>query len=67
MIKLPFNRKTPNPPLPKASQTFAAYCEVERDRRRDSAEGLDEKRFQAAVDLALERLKALETGGEGRS
>lgn len=67
MIKLPFSRKTPLAPLPKPSQAFTAYCEAERERRRDTAEGLDEKRFQAAMDLALERLKALETAGEGRS
>lgn len=67
MIKLPFSRKTNEEPLERPSVVFAAYCAAEQERRRDTAEGLDEKRFQAAMDLALERLQALETVGEGRT
>ncbi len=67
MIKLPFSRKTNEEPLERPSVIFAAYCAAEQERRRDTAEGLDEKRFQAAMDLALERLQALETVGEGRT
>jgi hypothetical protein len=66
MIKLPFSRKTNEVPLDRPSVVFAAYCAAEQERRRDTAEGLDEKRFQAALDLALERLQAMETVGEGR-
>lgn len=67
MIKLPFSRKTQDEPLDRPSVVFAAYGAAERERRRDTAEGLDEKRFQAALDLALQRLQALESPGEGRS
>jgi len=67
MIKLPFSRNTNEDPLERPSVIFAAYCAAEQERRRDTAEGLDEKRFQAAMDLALERLQALETVGEGRT
>ncbi len=67
MIKLPFSRKTQEETLDRPSVVFAAYCAAEQERRRDTAEGLDEKRFQAALDLALERLQALETVGEGRT
>jgi hypothetical protein len=67
MIKLPFSRKTPDESLARPSVVFAAYCAMERERRRDTSGGLDERRFQAALDLALERLQALESQGEGRS
>ena len=67
MIKLPFSRKTQDEPLDRPSLVFAAYGAAERERGRDTAEGLDEKRFQAALDLALERPQALESAGEGRS
>ena len=67
MIKLPFSRKTQDEHQDRPSVAFAAYAAAERERRRDTAEGLDEKRFQAALDLALERLQALEAAGEGRS
>jgi hypothetical protein len=66
MIKLPFSRKTQDEPIERPSVAFAAYCEAERERRRDMADGLDERRFQAALDLALQRLQSLETA-EGRS
>ena len=67
MIKLPFSRKTQDEPLDRPSVAFAAYGAAERERRRDTADGLDEKRFQAALDLALERLQALESAGERHS
>jgi len=66
MIKFPFSRKTQEEPLPRPSLVFLAYCEAERERRRDAAEGLDEKRFQAAMNLALDRLKSFEATREGR-
>ena len=67
MIKLPCSRKTQDEHQDRPSVAFAADGAAERERRRDTAEGLDEKRFQAALDLALERLQALESAGEGRS
>ena len=67
MIKLPFSRKAPEEASIKPSVAFAAYCEAERERRRDTAGGLDEQRFQAALDLALERLRAYEVSEEPRS
>ena len=67
MIKLPFSRKTQENPPDRPSVVLPAYGAGERERRRDTAEGLDEKRFQAALDLALERPQALESHGEGRS
>lgn len=61
------SRKTQDEHQDRPSVVFAAYAAAERERWRDTAEGLDEKRFQAALDLALERLQALESPGEGRS
>lgn len=67
MIKLPFSRKPTEEASVKSSVAFAAYCKAERERRRDTTAGLDEQRFQAAMDLALERLRAYEAKEEDRS
>ena len=60
MMKFPFNRKAKEVDLERASSAFVAYCEEQRERWRDADEPLDEGRFQAAVDLALGRLKSIE-------
>jgi len=41
-----------------ASDDFAAYCALERDRRANSDGGFDEPAFGRAVSLVLERLRA---------
>jgi hypothetical protein len=60
MLKLPFGRRARDAEPQAPSEFFAAYCEAERERLRDAGEALDERRFQAAVDLALARLRAIE-------
>lgn len=63
MIKLSFSRKQTDDPSGdggRASAAFAAYCRRERERLRDAGEAVDEERFQAAMDLVLDRLRALE-------
>jgi len=43
------------PPLGPA-RDFAAFCELERERRRNSDDGFDPDRFDAAVTLVLGKL-----------
>jgi hypothetical protein len=62
MIKLPFGRKPSEQVSDRPSRAFADYCREELERARDSGDGFDEQRFRAAMELALERLRALERG-----
>ena len=39
---------------------FADYCGVEKQRRLDSGDSFDERRFDLAVDTVMRKLKALE-------
>lgn len=66
MIKLSFGRSSKGDDSNKSYAMFLAYCQEERERRRDAGSGCDEELFQAAVDLALARLQALEQG-EGKA
>lgn len=52
---------TPEPAGP--AQDFAAFCDEERERRRNSGEPFDEERFDEAVDLVLRKLQALAEEG----
>ncbi|MGD2082262.1 MAG: hypothetical protein PVF91_04810 [Chromatiales bacterium] len=45
------------------AQDFAAFCEEERERRRNSGEAFDEEGFDEAVDLVLRKLSALAEEG----
>ena len=60
MMKFPFGRRSRDGDPEPSSVAFAAYCDEQRERLRDAGEPLDEKRFQAAVDLVLARLKGIE-------
>ena len=60
MIKIPFGRGSKDEASRKASVAFADYCHDELERRRDSGKDFDEKRFAAAVELAVGRLRAVE-------
>jgi len=64
MIKLPFHRKLEHEDRDQPSVAFARYCQRELERRRDSGARLDEERFGAAVDLAVDRLRGMEGKGE---
>lgn len=63
MMKLPFHRKPKNDGRERSSVAFEKYCLAELERRRDTAGGIDEDRFQAAVELAAERIRRLEDEG----
>lgn len=45
------------------SEAFAAYCELELERRRNSGEPFDEAACQEAMEMVLTRLEALENEG----
>jgi hypothetical protein len=62
MIRFPFGRKSSEQDNDRPSRAFADYCRDELERARDSGAGFDEQRFHAAMELALERLQALERG-----
>jgi hypothetical protein len=50
---------TQDEPLDKPlgpARDFAAFCELERERRRNSDDGFDPDRFDAAVTLVLGKL-----------
>jgi hypothetical protein len=49
--------------VPATAQEFYAYCEAERERRRNSGEAFDEALFASAVELALRKFRALEDRG----
>ncbi|MDJ0806468.1 MAG: nodulation protein E [Gammaproteobacteria bacterium] len=46
-----------------SAQEFLAYCNAERERRRNSGEMFDQQAFDAAVDLVLRKLRALAEEG----
>jgi hypothetical protein len=58
MIRIPFSRNANDEDRP--SEAFSNFCRAELERRRDSDSGFDEKRFRAAVDLAVGRLRSIE-------
>ena len=62
MIRLPFGRKSSEQDGDRPSRAFEDYCREELERARDSGAAFDEQRFRAAMELALERLQALERG-----
>lgn len=66
MIKLSFGRKPRETAAVRPSSGFADYCRDELERLKDSGESFDQAEFQAAVELALERLDALESEEDGR-
>jgi hypothetical protein len=49
--------------LTTPSQEFAAYCQSEMERRRNSGEPFDEEAYLAAMELALTKLRILEDEG----
>jgi hypothetical protein len=42
---------------------FIAYCDTERERRRNSGEPFDEERFAQALELVLAKLRVLADEG----
>jgi len=60
MIRIPFSRTAKDDDGDKPSEVFSDYCRDELERRRDSGADFDEKRFEAAVALAVGRLRAME-------
>lgn len=60
MMKLPFSRKSKDDDMRRPTAVFAAYCHDELERMRDVGAVPDEERFRAAVELAMERLQAME-------
>jgi len=49
--------------VPPSALEFFAYCEVERDRLRNTGEAFDETLFNAAVELALRKFQTIEERG----
>lgn len=47
------------------SQDFAAFCEAEFERRRNSGADFDEQRYRSALALVMDKLERIES--EGRS
>ena len=45
------------------SQDFKAYCEAEFERRRNSGEPFDEKRYREAMEMTMRKLQVLEEEG----
>ncbi|MCG6863018.1 MAG: hypothetical protein LJE70_17345 [Chromatiaceae bacterium] len=60
MIRIPFSRTSKDDDSDKPSVAFSEYCRDELERRRDTGVGFDEARFEAAVELAVGRLQAME-------
>ena len=46
-----------------AAADFAAYCEAEFERRRNSEEPFDEAGYREAMEMTLRRLRTLEDEG----
>ncbi len=67
MIKLPFSRKTQDEPLDRPSLVFAAYGAAERERRRDTADGLDESAFRTRPGPGPRAAPGPGVGGERHS
>jgi hypothetical protein len=57
----PQGQPEPRPPGP--ARDFAAFCELDRERRRNSDDGFDPRLFDEAVALVLGRLEARKGGG----
>ncbi len=57
MMKLPFSTKAKEVANEPPSVVFSKYCAEELERRRDAGKAVNERQFQAAVALALERLR----------
>ncbi len=49
--------------LQGSSADFAAFCEAEFERRRNSGEAFDEQDYRAAMEMTLRRLRTLEEEG----
>lgn len=49
--------------LQGSAEEFAAYCEAEFERRRNSGEAFDEAAYREAMELTLHRLRALSEEG----
>lgn len=64
MMKLPFSRTPKDGEGHRPCVAFSDYCREEFERLRDSGDPFAEDEFQAAVDLALSRLQALEEEGK---
>lgn len=64
MIKFPFSLKSREDVNETPSAAFSAYCEAELERLRDAGEHFDEARYKAAMEMALARLRAVETEEE---
>lgn len=60
MIRIPFSRAAKDEKGDKISVTFSEYCREELERRRDRGVDFDEGRFKTAVDLVVDRLRAME-------
>ena len=45
------------------SEEFRAYCEAEFERRLNSGDGFDEAHYRAAMEMAADKLRRLETEG----
>ncbi len=60
MIRIPFGRPSKGAQTGKVSVVFSDYCRDELERWHDRGEDFDEERFKAAVDLAVNRLRAME-------
>lgn len=65
MTDQPNLHQPPDARQPGPARDFAAFCELDRERRRNSDDGFDPNLFDEAVTLVLARLEARKTG-EGR-
>lgn len=56
-----------NPPVTltvtRPSEAFTSFCMAEFERRRNSGEPFDETSYRDAMNLALEKIRALEEEG----
>lgn len=49
--------------LGASAREFLAYCDAERERRRNSGEAFDEAAFDQAVEMVLGKLRVLADEG----
>ncbi|MEJ2590307.1 MAG: nodulation protein E [Candidatus Thiodiazotropha sp.] len=49
--------------LGASAREFLAYCEAERERRKNSGEAFDEAAFDQAVEMVLSKLRVLADEG----
>lgn len=52
-----------NDQLKGSVAAFAAFCESEFERRRNTAESFDEQSYRQAMEMTLRRLRTLEQEG----